>query len=272
MAWICPECGRMHEPPHKKCTCGYAYYQVLGIKDDAPPDSVEQTYRYLLKVWQKNADAQDPHALSKARARLTNINEAYAVFLQATGHAQKGTRDSTTVKFAVIGGIGLVIFVAFAFYFFSPSQKGSPPAVPESIPEQTAQQQKTASSLSVTHPRQELDAGQTQTASPDDKPDMQVEKTPDWAIASVRKSHVLDRVATVDLLVNKWMYENAGKLSPLGWTAKKMDENMFLVSYIVTDGITAEGLYFDINTETGEIRTVAGNPDLQRKYGITIKD
>ena len=272
MAWICPECGRMQEPPHKKCTCGYAYYQVLGIKDDAPPDSVEQTYRYLLKVWEKNADTQDPHARSKARARLKKINEAHAVFLQATERARKGTRDSTTVKFAVIGGIGLVMFVAFAFYLFSPSQKGSLPAVPERIPEQTAQQQKTAPLLSFPHPREQQDAGQTQTSSPDDEPDMQVEKTPDWAIASVRKSHVLDRVATVDLLVIKWMHENAGKLRSLGWTAKKMDENIFLVSYIVTDGTTSEGLYFDINTETGEIRKVAGNPDLQRKYGITIKD
>jgi predicted RNA-binding protein associated with RNAse of E/G family len=67
------------------------------------------------------------------------------------------------------------------------------------------------------------------------------------------------------------MNESSGKLSPLGWAAKKMDENIFLVSFTATDGITPKGFYFDINAETGEIRNIAAHPDLQLKYRIAIK-
>lgn len=116
MAWSCPECSRSHELPHKKCTCGYAYYEILGVKDDTPPDSVEQTYHYLLKVWKRSADAQDPHVGSRAVARLKKINDAHAVFLQVIGSTRKGARDSTTVKFAVIGGIGLIMFVSIRLF------------------------------------------------------------------------------------------------------------------------------------------------------------
>jgi len=272
MAWRCPECSRSHELPRKKCTCGYAYYEMLGVKDDAAPDAVEQTYRYLLQVWQKSADAQDPHVKSKAVARLKKINDAYGVFLQATGATRKHTRDATTVKFAVIGGIGLIIFVAIAFFLFSPSRQGSLPHVTDTPSAHLSPPEMSVPSLPAPSSPVQPDTPQIQAAAEDDSPDMQAEKTPDWAIESVKKSHALDRIATVDLLVNKWMQENAGKLRSLGWTAKKMDETIFLVSYTVTDGITSEGLYFDINTETGEIRKVAGNPDLQRKYGITIKE
>lgn len=269
MAWRCPDCGRTHEPSRKKCACGYAYYEVLGVKHDAPPDAVEQTYRYLLKVWENSAAAQDPLARSRALARLKKINDAYSVFLQATGSTKKSMRDTTTVKFAIMGGIGLVVFVVLAFYLFSPSQKGSLPAAPSRTPAQTALQEQTSPSLSVPHPREEH-TGQAPAALEHDRPDMQAEKTPDWAIESVRKSRALTRVAAVDTIVNKWMHENVGKLSSLGWSAKKTDETIFLVSYTATDGVTPTGFYFDINAETGEIRNVADHPDLQQKYGIRV--
>jgi len=272
MAWICPECSRSHELPQKKCSCGYAYYEILGVRGDAPPDSVEQTYRYLLQVWEKSADAQDPHIRSRAAARLKKINDAHVVFLQVTGKPGKGTTDSTTVKFAVIGCIGLIIFVAVAFFLFSPPRKGSLPRATDTLPAQMSPQEKTAPSLPAPPSPEQPDSRQTQAAAADDRPDMHAEKTPDWAIESVKKSHALDRVASVDLLVNKWMQENAGKLRSLGWTAAKMDETIFLVSYSATDGSTPTGFYFDINTETGEIRNVAEHPDLQRRYGITIKN
>jgi hypothetical protein len=271
MAWSCPECSRSHELPHKKCTCGYAYYEILGVKNDTPPDSVEQTYHYLLKVWKKSADAQDPHAGSKAAARLKKINDAHTVFLQIRESTRRGARDSTTVKFAVIGGIGLVMFVTVAFFLFSPSGKGSVSSVPDTVPTQITSPDKTVPSLPAPSSQEQADTRQTQAAAVDDRPDMHAEKTSDWAIESVRKSHALGRIATVDLLVNKWMNESSGKLRPLGWTARKADENIFLVSFMATDGITPKGLYFDINAETGEIRNVAGHPDLQLKYGITIK-
>jgi len=271
MAWRCPECSRSHELRQKKCSCGYAYYEILGVRDNAPPDSVEQTYRYLLKVWEKSAAAQDPHVQSKAVVRLKKINDAYAVFLQVTGSSGKGARNSTNVMFAVIGGIGLIIFAAIAFSVFSPAGKGSAPATPATLPAQVSPSVKTAPSLPAPPAPEQPETQQMQAAGADDSPDMHADKTPDWAIESVKKSHALDRIAAVDLLVNKWMQENTGKLRSLGWTARKMDENIFLVSFTATDGIAPTGFYFDINAETGEIRNVAGHPDLQRKYGITIR-
>ncbi len=36
MAWKCPQCRQINENALNKCTCGYAYYDVLGLKEDAP--------------------------------------------------------------------------------------------------------------------------------------------------------------------------------------------------------------------------------------------
>lgn len=60
--------------------------------------------------------------------------------------------------------------------------------------------------------------------SASDKCDMTAERTSDWAIASEKKSHALDRIFTVNALVIKWMSENFGKLSAVGWTTRKADK------------------------------------------------
>jgi hypothetical protein len=270
MAWRCPECNRTNEPPQKKCTCGYAYYEILGVQEDASPESVEQTYRYLLKVWKESADAQDLHARSKAAERLKKVNDAHAVFLQVTGSAGKSKKDSTTLKFAVIGGIGLIIFIAIALSLFSPVRKNSLPPAPDAVPVQQTPQEKGTPSLPAGPAQGQPAPQQTQEPSASDKPDMTAEKTADWAVESIKKSHSLDRIVTVDALVNKWLTENSGKLKPVGWTANKISEKVFLVSFTATDGITTTGFYFDISAETGEIRNIANHPDLQQKYGIRV--
>ena len=271
MAWRCPECSRTNEPSHMKCACGYAYYEILGVKEDTPAQSIEQTYRYLLKVWKKSADAQDQLARSKAVERLNNIKDAHIVFLQATGSTGKDAKDSTTLKFAVIGGIGLIIFVAIALTLFSPPRKGSLLNSQDVAPEQQTSPEKITPSLPAQPAQGQPAPQQTQASSAGERPDMHAEKTSDWAIESIKKSRSLDRVLTVDSLVNKWMSEKSGKLTPIGWTARKVEENIFLVSYMATDGITPIGFYFDINTETGEIRNMAAHPDLQQKYGIKVR-
>ena len=265
MAWRCPECSRTNEPPQKKCACGYAYYEILGVKEDATPESVEQTFRYLLKVWEKSADAQDLQTRSKAAERLKKINDAHAVSLQATGSTGKSKKDSFTLKFAVIGGIGLIIFVVIALSLFSPARKDSLPPPPDAGPVQQTSQGKGTPSLPAEPAPQ-----QTQEPSASDKPDMTAEKTADWAIESIKKSRSLDRIVTVDALVNKWLTENSGKLRPMGWTENKISETVFLVSFTATDGIATTGFYFDISAETGEIRNIANHPDLQQKYGIRV--
>lgn len=47
-----------------------------------------------------------------------------------------------------------------------------------------------------------------------------------------------------------------------------MDEQNYLVSYTVSDGITMKGFYFEISTETGMVKPLEEHPKLQKKYGI----
>ncbi|NJD57098.1 MAG: hypothetical protein FIA94_11945 [Nitrospirae bacterium] len=270
MSWRCPECSRTNEPPQKKCACGYAYYEILGVKEDASPDSTEQTYRYLFNIWKKSADDQDRHARSKAAERLKKINDAHAVFLQMTRDSGKDAMTSSTLKFAAAGGVGLIIFVVIAFVLFSPVRKGPLPSAPEAVPMQQASPEKGAPSLPAQPGQLQPAPLQTRGPSSGDTPDMAAEKTSDWAIESVKKSHSLDRIVTVDALADKWLAENSGKLKPIGWAAKKIGDSIFLVSFTAADGTTSTGFYFDISTETGEIRNIANHPDLQQKYGIRI--
>lgn len=269
MDWTCPQCSQTNENAQKRCSCGYAYYEVLGLKEDAAAESVKQTYTYLIKVWKTPADAQNAGARGRLDERIKKINDAYAVFMQISGGAESSTQKQNTVKFAVIGGIGLVLLIIISFFVFSSGQKKAeqPTALPASPsqqagPEQGAPAQTAQPTSSQPVPIQPL------TGRKSDTPDMSADKTPDWAIESVKTSHLLHRSATVDALVNKWTQENATKLKIIGWLAKKVDEKTYLVTYTATDGAMPTGFYFEINVDTGEIRNIAANAELQQKYGI----
>lgn len=271
MAWKCPQCKQTNDNELKKCTCGYAYYDVLGLKEDAPARSVEQTYKYLLKVWKTPAEAHSAGSRGRLDERVKKINDAYAVFRLISKGTDSGEKDNNTKKIAVGGGIALLIIVAGIFFFFSNKKSGQPTVMPVSSPYQMTAPEKSTSAL----PSQSVsDQPSTQQPSPGEKsdgPDMAADKTPDWAIESVKKSYALDRFATVDTLVNKWTNESSDKLKAIGWIAKKVDDKAYLVTYTATDGLAPTGFYFEINIETGEIRNIAGNAELQQKYGIRAK-
>ncbi|MBI5633117.1 MAG: hypothetical protein HZA15_06535 [Nitrospirae bacterium] len=268
MAWNCPECKKPNESSSKRCSCGYAYYEVLGLKEDAPAQSVEQTYKYLSKVWGTPAETHAAGARGKLDKRVKKINDAYDVFRQISRGADNGTKNPHIIRIAVGGGAALLVLLAIIFLFSSNRKAGQPTVAPVSSPDQMAVPEKTAPA-----PPMQSASSQpsTQQPSPDrriDTPDMSADKTPDWAIESVKKSHALDRFTTVDALVNKWTKENTDKLKPIGWIARKVDEQVYLVTFTATDGVTPTGFYFDISSETGEIRNIANHPDLQKKYGI----
>jgi hypothetical protein len=269
MAWKCPQCKQTNENALNRCTCGYAYYEVLGLKEDAPAQSVKQTYEYLIKVWKTQAEEHNALSRGKLDERVKKINDAYAVFRQISGATEGRTRDVNTIRLTVIGGIGLVLLIVISFFVFSPGQNKTqqPASLPTSSsqqagPEQNATPQAAQPTASQSVPRQPSSERKSNT------PDMSVDKTPEWAIESVKNSHVLFGSATVDTLVNKWTKENAEKLTIIGWLAKKVDEKTYLVTYTATDGVRPTGFYFEINVETGEIKNIAGNPELQQKYGI----
>ncbi|MBI5076576.1 MAG: hypothetical protein HZB62_15605 [Nitrospirae bacterium] len=268
MAWKCPQCRQTNESALNKCACGYAYYEVLGLKADAPAQSVEQTYNYLIKVWKTPADAHDARSRGRLDERVRKINDAYTVFRQISAGADSGIGNSPVMKIAVGAGAAFVIVIVAGLFFWSNKSDPRPAVAPVSSPYQMAVPEKSVSvPLSQSTPVQPT-AQQSSPERKSDAPDMNAEKTPDWAIESVKKSHILDRSATVDALVNKWTKENADKLKAIGWIARKADEKTYLVTYTATDGVTPKGFYFELNIETGDIRNIAGNTELQQKYGI----
>lgn len=268
MAWKCPQCNQTNDNELKKCTCGYAYYDVLGLKENASAQSVEQAYKYLIKVWKTPAEAHNAGSRPKLDERVKKINDAYAVFKQISKGADSGTKNPRIIKIAVAVGAAFVVVIAAIFFLLSNQKAAQPTVLPISSPDQMAVPEKSTSALPSQSVPSQPSTQQPFSERKSDTPDMAADKTSDWAIESVKRSHALDRFATVDTLINKWTKENADKLKTIGWIARKVDEQVYLVTFTATDGVTPTGFYFDISAETGEIRNIANHPDLQQKYGI----
>lgn len=265
MAWKCPQCKQTNDNELKKCTCGYAYYDVLGLKEDTSDQSVEQAYKYLIKVWETPAEAHNASSRGKLDERVKKINDAYAIFRLISKETDNNTKKPPILKIAVAAVAAIVVIIA-AVFLFSPNQKAALQSV--SSTDQMATTEKSASAPATQPVVSPQPIPQPVSERITDTPDMSGDKTPDWAIESVKKSHALDRFSTVDTLVNKWTKESSDKLKAIGWIARRVDEKAYLVSYTATDGLTPTGFYFEINVETGEIRNIAGNAELQQKYGI----
>ncbi len=269
MAWKCPECGKDNEDISKECSCGYAFFKILGVKPDATPESVKQTYDYLVNVWLTNSTSKDPVVKKKAEERLKKIEEAYALFKRNTPWVEETGGKTNTARIAVFGAIGvlLVIAVVVMFNLFSNEQTTTvsnvfPQAKPAVNDAQPKPQAQTENSLQPAANPPAL------SPAPNFPADTSTEKTEVWAIESVKKSNVLDRVFNVDSVVQKWTNENSSKFRFLGWQAKKMDDKTYLVSYIASDGLATKGFYFDVNVDTADIRDIKKHPELQQKYGI----
>lgn len=269
MAWKCPECGKDNEDISKGCSCGYAFFKILGVKSEATPESVKQTYDYLVNVWRTNSISKDPVAKKKAEERLKKVDEAYALFKLNTPWVEEARGKTNTARIAVFGAIGVLLVIAAVVILnlFSNEQtttvsKVSPQVKPAVSDMQTKAQPQAENSS-------QLAANQPAPApAPNFPADTNTEKTEEWAIETVKKSHVLGRVFNVDSVVQKWTNENSDRLKFLNWQAKKMDDKTYLVSYIASDGLATKGFYFDINVDTGDIRDIGKHPELQQKYGI----
>ena len=271
MAWKCPECGKDNEDISKGCSCGYAFFKILGVKPDATPESVKQTYDYLVNVWRTNITSKDPVAKKKAEERLKKIDEAYSLFKLNTLWVEEVGEKTNTVKIAVFGAIGVLLVIAAVIMFnlFSNEQTTtvsnvSPQAKP-AVSDAQPKPQPPAENLS--QPATNQPALSPAPNFPADT-NTDTEKTEGWAIESVKKSNVLDRVFNVDSVVQKWTNENSSKFRFLDWQAKKMDDKTYLVSYIASDGLATKGFYFDVNVDTGDIKDIKKHPELQQKYGI----
>jgi len=277
MAWKCPECGVINDKK-AECSCGYAFYKILGVKPDATPESVKQTYKYLLNLWETDNVSKDPLAKKKADERLKKINDAYKTFLNYASVSAVSEKKTSTVKIASLAGAAVLIFL-FLFIFLNPFKKDEikeqttaqladkpktkPSAAGQAIVQSKAEEPKSLPPASLPQPEVQPQPLQQVPANINLS-----ERTEENAIELVKKAHVLDRFFDVGTMMKKWTDDNTGKLQFVGWKAKKIDEQTYLVGYTASDGPVTSGFYFDVDFSTGNVRHLANYPELQKKYGI----
>lgn len=277
MEWKCPGCGANNDKT-AECSCGYAFYKILGVKPDASPESVKQTYKYLLNLWETDNVSKDPLAKKKADERLKKINDAYKTFLNYASVSAVSEKKTSTVKIALLAGISVLVLVLL-FIFLNPFKgdevmekattelTGKPGTKPSSagqaIVQSKAEEPKSLPPASLPQPEVQPQPLQQVPANINLS-----ERTEENAIGLVKKSHVLDRFFDVDTMMKKWTDDNSGKLQFIGWKTKKIDEQTYLVGYTASDGLVTSGFYFDVDFSTGNVRHLANYPELQKKYDI----
>ena len=271
MAWKCPECGTSLDDAKLECDCGYSFFKVLGVKPGASPADVEKAYRYLRKVWQSGGAAQEPVAQKRARARMQKIEEAYLAYKSRTRVSDEPSRTGLLIKVASIAAVCVLCVIVLFFYFRSPGEES------QSVPEETHRPApvKQRGAVTPTPPPAAVTSPENPTEIPapaeteEALPEVQDEG--ERAVEMVKKSHVLDPVFPVEAVLKKWSETTAGKMQVIGWQAKKMADQVYVVSYTASDGLNTRGFYFEVNLESGTVRNVANSPELQQKYGIKYK-
>ncbi len=271
MTWKCPECGSNNGS--SECACGYAFYKILGIRPDASEESVKQAYTYLINLWETDSISSDAIAQKKAKERLKKINDAYNIFKKYKSSGVEAGGKSSAAKTIIVAAI-VIIGLTISFIFLYPSKKEAPKEqISAESPEKSkpqpvvAQNKPDAFKPALPAPQQTNTVvfPEPTTVAPDVT---NSEATEENAIEIVKKSHIIDSFFNVESIIKKWTDENAAKYQIIGWKAKKVDEQTFVVSYMATDGIATRGFYFDIDFRTGAVRHLANHPDLQKKYGI----
>jgi hypothetical protein len=277
MEWKCPECGTNNNDVKKECSCGYAYYKILGVKPDATQEEVKQSYQYLQNVWQKDKLSRDAVLKGKALERLKKIDEAYKIFRQFVPDFSAPAKRNNLVKIASILGIAFLIVVGlFVYLNISNKKEVTEQAITSSKEESknhlVVDNKNIPNKQQFEEPSQGKNIPQYET-----QPSGQFSKNltsaemEKQAIELVKKSHAIDRFSDVETLMEKWADENSGKLQIIGWNAKRMDDQTYLVSYTASDGLNTRGFYFDLDTNTGLVRHIADYPELQKKYGVQYK-
>jgi hypothetical protein len=271
MGWKCPECGIQHEDISSECSCGYSLYKVLGIIPGVSGEEAKQAYKYLLKVWESDRSSHDPVSKKKAEERLRKINEAYGIFKKNLPGSSADLKKSNIIKIAAsAGAVFIILLVVLALY--SNVFKTDKTPGPQSAQKEVKTDLPAAPAVSST-PVVQVNTGQTSGSplheiSTPLQPDGSGGITEEKAIEMVKKSQTLTRNISNEAIIKKWTEENAEKFQIIGWKARKMDDERYLVSYMAMDGASPKGFYFDLDIRTGEVENLENNPELQKKYNI----
>ncbi len=270
MAWKCPDCGIDNDDSASECACGYAFYKILGVKKDASEEEVKQAYKYLQNVWDVDKFSHDPSLQKKAQERLKKIDEAYDNFRHFVPTRSVTEKRGGLIKIISFAGIIILVFVTL-LVFLNISRKDKTQEQLATRPNEVKPQPFTEKRVDVQDEPKEPGRQSLEELSRTDlnlSKDISPEEAEDKAIELVKKSYAIDRFSNVETLMRKWTDEISDKFLIIGWKAKKMDDQTYLVSYTASDGLNTKGFYFDINTKTGTVRHIADHPELQKKYGI----
>jgi hypothetical protein len=256
MKWKCPECGLEISDKFLECTCGYAFYKMLGVNPGASREEVDQTYRYLKKVWDKNIQSKDPVMKQKAQERMKKIEEAYSIYKHFVTGTPEVEKKPPGTKIVVIAGIAIILLAGVLIFFlasrkdtsqeqFTQAREGA--VTPDQFGEQHAPE-----GAQEKYPKEDYQA-QSDDRFPADISSLRGEER---AIALVKRSRGIDR-----------FYSDESQISD--WKAKKIDDQQYIVSFSASKGSDTSEFYFDTNIRTGSVRNITDHRELQ-KYGIEV--
>ena len=255
MKWKCPECGLENTDKFLECTCGYAFYKMLGVKPGASREEVHQTYQYLKNVWDKSIQSKDPVMKQKAQERMKKIEEAYDIYKNFVAGPVEDEKKTPLIKIVSIAGLAIIVIAGVLIFFFV-SRK-------DTSREQSAQVQKREVIPSDQFGEQYLPEGAQEQYLEEDyqmqpdngfSTDITSFRADEKAVELVKRSHGIDQFYADEFRI-------------LDWETKKIDDQRYLVSFTASNGSDTSEFYFDTNIKTGSVRHITDRSELKR-YGI----
>ena len=91
------------------------------------------------------------------------------------------------------------------------------------------------------------------------------------AIVLAKLSRVLDEYSSAESVITDWLRKKKGNLRVIGWKARKITDQTYLVSYTFEQESGVRGYFFEVNLVAEIVRFVSEDPELSKKYGIKTK-
>ena len=94
------------------------------------------------------------------------------------------------------------------------------------------------------------------------------------AITLAKLAYSIDSSSMDQLDNDSWIQRKLqsvlGPLKVYGWSAKRVDDATYVVSYTYDTGEGKRGHFLEVNLEANLVRNIVGNPWLEEKYKIEI--
>lgn len=183
--------------------------------------------------------------------------------------------NRSTGKVRLLLAAGGVLIVALALFFIFRSGPGTPKEqaaqrapVAETPGGQTPPQTSSVEGTSQAGQSAETVQATASAPPPPASGPPYYDMTEEKAVEIVKRSDVLFKRTPVDSIVNKWAGDNAARFKIVGWQSKKVDEQKYFVSYTAMEGERTVGFYFEVDAQSGAIKDIGRDPELQKQYNI----